>query len=695
MANSELRMPEKSRLVCRGSAPRFLEGLLLAAALCWLAAGPATAADGTQSPAEQLTAETKAHLDKAQSILDEIVKGTGPRTVETLEKMNDLSIELDAAANRAGLMENVHPDSAVRAVAEKATQDVQAFATALSLNRPVYDALAAIDASTADAITKRHLRLLLRDYRRSGVDKDEATRKKIQEIRDELVKIGQEFDRNIREGQRFVYVTSAEMAGLSDDYVKAHPPDSTGKIKITTEYPDFFPFMNYAKSGAARKRIYVEFMNRAYPQNKLVLERLMAKRTELARLLGYPTWAAYIIEDKMAKSDRNVADFIAKLERASRRRSDQDYAMLLARKRKDQPKALRVEDWERRYYSELVRAERYDFDSQQLRPYYNYPEVKKGILGLTSRLFGVTFRPLADAKTWYPDVEAYEVFEGDRLMGRFYLDMHPRDGKYGHAAQFPMVNGVEGRQVPEAALVCNFPKPDSAGVGLMEQDDVETFLHEFGHLLHTVFGGRQHWIDRSGISTEFDFAEAPSQMLEEWARDPKTLQTFAKHYQTGAPVPAALLAKLQAARDFGNGLFVRQQNFYSALSLDVYDRDPARIDLDRLSAALQLKYSPWRAVPGTHMYASFDHLEGYSAIYYTYMWSLVIAKDMFSKFDPSNLLDPGVATEYRHKVLDPGGTRDAAESLRDFLGRPYDFRAFEQWLNRGAGAPAKRAAAKA
>jgi thimet oligopeptidase len=262
------------------------------------------------------------------------------------------------------------------------------------------------------------------------VDKDEATRNKVQALRDELVKIGQDFDRNIREGQRFVYMDAKDLEGLAPDYIQGHPADSTGKIKITTDYPDFIPFITYSKSGDARRRLYVEYMNRAYPQNKTVLEHLIAKRDELAKTLGYKSWAEYITEDKMARSPKRVDEFIHQLDEATSRRAAQDYALLLARKRKDDPKATEVADWERRYYSELVKADKFDFDAQAVRPYYNYASVEKGILDMTSTMFGVTYKPVTDVPKWLPEVEAYEVYEGDKLIGRFYLDMHPRDGKY-------------------------------------------------------------------------------------------------------------------------------------------------------------------------------------------------------------------------------------------------------------------------
>jgi thimet oligopeptidase len=599
--------------------------------------------------------------------------------------MNELSIELDAGSNIASLMENVHPDPDVRAAAEKASQDVQKYATDLSLNRDVYDALSAVDASGMDDVTRRFLEHSLRDYRRAGVDKDEATRNKIRKLREELVELGQNFDRNIREGTRFIYVDRAEdLEGLPQDYIDAHQPDETGKIKITTQYPDYLPFRSYAKNGELRRKLYNEFLNRAYPENQDVLMNILAKRYELANLLGYANWAAYITEDKMVKSPENAADFIRQLDEAAKPRAEQDYAMLLERKHKDDPEATTVNDWEKAYYEELVKTEEYDFDSQEIRSYYDYPIVKQGILDLTATLFGVTHKRIEDPEVWDPSVEAYDLYEGDKLIGRYYLDMHPREGKFSHAAQFTLRRGVEGYQNPVSVLVCNFPGGNGDGPALMEHEDVETFLHEFGHLLHSQFGGHQPWIDQSGVATEWDFVEAPSQMLEEWSLDTAVLQTFARHYETKEPIPAPLVEKMKTARDFGNGTYVTQQNFYSAISLNIYNRPPGEVDFDTLVPELQAKYASFDFVPGTNMCASFGHLEGYSAMYYTYMWSLVIAKDLFSKFDRANMLDSATATEYRRKVLMPGGTEDAADLVKDFLGRSYNFEAFRTWINRGA-----------
>ena len=274
------------------------------------------------------------------------------------------------------------------------------------------------------------------------------------------------------------------------------------------------------------------------------------------------------------------------------------------------------------------------------------------------------------------------MFEDGKLTGRFYLDMHPRENKYNHAAQFGIKNGILNKQIPEGALVCNFPGGDKNDPGLMEHGDVETFFHEFGHLIHHLFAGKQKWIGISGITTEWDFVEAPSQIFEEWAWDVKTLQTFAKHFETGEPIPTELVSQMKNADEFGKGLQVRQQMYYAKLSLSCYDQNPKNVNTSDLVKTLREKYTPYKFVEGTHMQASFGHLDGYSAIYYTYMWSLVIAKDLFTKFDEKNLSNPEIARKYKDNILVPGGSKPANDLVKDFLGRDFNFDGWKNWLEK-------------
>jgi Zn-dependent oligopeptidase len=634
-------------------------------------------------------------LEGAKANIARMLAAPGKRTVEnTLRPYDDALLLLDAAGSQASLIENVHPDSNLRTTAEEVSRKVAAYGTELSLNRQVYDALAAVDAKGADRETRFYLEKELRDFKLAGVDKDEATRTRIKELRDELVKIGQEFDRNIRGDTREVKADPAELAGLPQDYIDSHKPGADGKVTINTTYPDYIPVMSYAKSDALRRRLYMEYQNRAHPQNLEVLNRLIAKRHELAGLLGYREWADYITANKMSGSARTVREFIDRIAEVSGTKAQQEYQVLLARKRKDEPAATVVNFWEQPYWFDMVKRTDYDFDAQSVRPYLAYDRVKQGVLDVTGRLFGVTFRQVKDAPVWHPSVECWEMLEDGKLAGRFYLDMHPRDDKYNHAAQFDVRTGVAGRQIPEAALICNFPGGKEGDPGLMEHGDVQTFFHEFGHLLHTLFAGRHAWLGIGGIRTEHDFVEAPSQMLEEWTWDPATLATFARHHQTNQPIPAALVTQMKRASEYGKGLTIRRQVVYADLSLSIYDREPGKVNTTAMMKELVEKYQPFPFVDGTHFEAAFGHLDGYSAVYYTYQWSLVIAKDMFSQFDRSDLLAPAVAKKYRDIVLAPGGSKPAADLVADFLGRPFNFQAYQAWLNEDQGVAGAAASGK-
>ena len=588
---------------------------------------------------------------------------------------------LSEAASRASLARNVHPDRAVRDTAETCEQEVDALSTELSLDRGLYDALAAVKLDGADGATRYLVEKSLRDFRRAGVDRDDATRAQVKALREDLVRIGQEFGRNIKDDVRRLDVEPADLDGLPEDWRRAHPTGAGGKVTLTTDNTDYVPFMTYARSDAAREALWRLYRLRGHPRNLEVLSRMLSRRDELAKLLGYPDWAAYVTEDKMIGTERNAAEFIERIAAAGEARMNRDYAQLLARKRKDVPGAARVDPWDSGYLQERVKAEEYGFDSQSVRPYFEYACVKDGLLAVTGDLFGLTYRRAADAPVWHPDVEAYDVLEGDQLLGRIYLDMHPRDGKYKHYAQVTLSAGQAGRRLPEGVLVCNVPRPAPGAPALMEHGDVKTFFHEFGHLLHHVLGGRTRWAAQSGVATEWDFVEAPSQMLEEWVWDPKVLQSFARRTDTGEPIPADLVRRMKRADEYGKGLMVRQQMFYAATSLELHRRDPAHLDTTRLVSELQERYTPFRHVDGTYFQESFGHLDGYSAIYYTYMWSLVIAKDLYGQFDRSNLLDPAPALRYRRAILEPGGSKPAAELVKDFLGRPYGFDAYQAWLN--------------
>lgn len=621
-----------------------------------------------------------AALKKARLAQQALEQSALPAKMDFLEAVNALWRIIDHSLNTAGLYRNVHPDAALRARADTCEQDAQKLVTELGLSRALFERLESLDLTGQDEVTKRWVSHMLRDFRRAGVDKDEPTRKQIGAVKDALVRISQAFDKNIREDVRYVRLKPQALLGLPEDYVAAHPPDAQGFVVLSTDTPDYLPFMSYAQNDAARLTYYTSMRQRGYPQNEAVLADMLQKRHTLAQLLGYKTWADFITEDKMIQTADRARSFIDKVDASAAPRAARDYQELLTKLRQTHPDAQEVGDWQKTYVEEQVKRDAYAFDSQTARNFFPFAKVRQGLFDTTARMFNVTYHKL-DVPVWHEAVEAYEIREHDRAIGRFFLDLHPRADKYKHAAAFPIKSGIAHVQLPEAALVCNFAQGDDA---LMEHDDVETFFHEFGHLLHHLFAGQQRWIGVSGIATEWDFVEAPSQMLEEWSYDAATLKSFAKNAQ-GEPIGDALIAAMRRARDFGKGLWVRHQMFYAAVSLAFHDRDPKGLDTDALLRRLQQRYSPFGFVDNTHFQLSFGHLDGYSAIYYTYMWSLVIAKDLYEVFAQADPKDapyyPQVAERYRRYVLAPGGSKDAACLVHDFLRRDFSFDAFDRWIN--------------
>jgi thimet oligopeptidase len=625
-----------------------------------------------------------ARLGDAKKLRDQVVAVEGDRTLDnTLATFNQIYIQIDRILPFSELMANVHPDKKVRTAAEKCQQDAMKFISDLQLDREAFDALSALDKAKLDPVAGRALEHLLRDYRRSGVDKDEPTRKKLAALHEQMVKTGQEFSRRIREDKRFVELDPADLAGLPEDYVKAHAPGKNGKVKLTTDYPDFFPAQNYAEKSSVREALYKKFLQRGYPDNEKTLRKLLELRHEYVTILGYAHWADYNAEDKMAKDAKTIGEFIDRVAGIARPRMERDLKDILARKKKDDPAAEAVKVWDRFYYVKKIQAERFGVDSQEVRQYLDYPKVKQGLLDINEKLWGIKFARAAEAPVWHEDVEAYDVMDGDKRLGRIYMDMHPREGKYGHAAMFQIVTGFTGAQLPTAAMVCNFPQPSDKGPALMEHGDVTTFFHEFGHLVHHLLASGYRWANLSGLNCEWDFVEVPSQIMEEWAWDHEVLKTFATHHLSGAAIPEELVKKMKAADEFGKGVHVMRQMFYAGLSFAYHNRDPKDLDLMAMLKTTQEKYNPYPYEEETWVYTSFGHLEGYSSMYYTYMWSLVLAKDLFTLFEKQGLMDAEIAGRFRKYVLEAGGALDAKLMVENFLGRKTTFDAFREYLEKG------------
>lgn len=620
-------------------------------------------------------------LAAAQASVKIVVNQTGPRTLEnTLVPFDEAVRQINTTAYFAGLMQQVHPDATFRDHATAMVTKASAAQTELAQNHDVYNALSALDLSKADAATRYYVQRTLLEFRLAGVDKDEATRVKVKKLFDQATEQQSTFDRNIADDQKTVEAEPSELDGLPADYIARHKPGADGKVRITTDYPDALPVLTFAKSDSLRQRVNLAFDTRAYPKNQEVLTNLLKTRYEIATLMGYSSWADYNAADKMILKGRNIADFIQQINDAARPLAQREFDMLLAEKRKTNPDAKEVTDYDSGYLAELVRRSRYNFDSQSVRPYFPFNQVKQGILDAASDLFHLTFQQEPGVPSWDASVETWIALDNGKPIGRFYLDMHPRPGKYSHAEMAQVLDGIRGKQLPEAILVCNFPAPTAEDPGLMTYNDVTTFFHEFGHLMHHILAGQQQWAGISGISMESDFGEAPSEMLEEWIHSPQVLAKFARHYKTGEPIPAELVERMNRASAFGRAGWVARQNNYTAISYDIYKGKPEDVDLDAVTFDAIKHYTFLTPQAGTHMWASFGHLGGYSSAYYTYLWDKVIAEDFFVQFDHKNLLAGDAPMRYRHLVLEPGGSMSANDLVKNFLGRPQNMAALQKWM---------------
>lgn len=653
---------------------------------------------------EDAQAWIEQHLQASRDRIAELIAPTSARSaVETLARYDQAAWHLRMAGSQAHVMFMVHPAADVRDAAQSLSQVVAAEGVKLSLNRDVYKVLEALDVSNEDSATRYYLERTLLGYRLAGVDRDDATREKIRELADKSTELGMRFARTVQDDVRKIEVTDPnELRGLPRDFLErfgvrnsdAHNGQLTADkpVVLTTDPPVLAPIMTYAASAALRRRMYLAYNDRGYPSNSEVLLDLLKVREEMAETLGFRSWADLATVDQMMGSAANMRKFLSEVEHAARQTAQREFAELEAFVRERDPKALPLTLSDARFWEEQFRRSHYDFDSQSVRPFFPYEQVEAGILSIAGELFGVRFSPNTSAPVWHPDVKAFDVFEASPKkapIGRIYLDMHPREGKSKWFSECSLVSGVLGKQIPEASLVCNFTQPTEKDPALLQYSDVVTYFHEFGHLMHEILGGQQRWAGQSGIATEGDFVEVPSQMLEEFFERADVLRTFARHYQTGEPIPEETVARMTRASAHGRALSTLTQVMYATYSMETHDRRAAELDLDTLLREGYDRFSKYEFVDGNRMYAAFTHLVGYTSNYYTYLFDKVIALEFFAEFakqavqqSSDQLLSGPVAQRYRKLVLEAGGSKPAKEIVHDFLGRETSMDALRSWIGR-------------
>ena len=611
----------------------------------------------------------------------------------TMWALDDTFSRLELDTNMLTFMPYVSTDADERDAGTAAQQKISNWAIETNQREDLYNAIKAF-TDTNPSLSGEDARFVertLRDYRRAGMDLSPEDRSRLAELRKELNRLSIEFDENIRTDETTVMLTRAELTGMSEEYL-ATINRSGGIYMVGLSYPEFLPIMDLCDNEMTRKKVWLAYKRRAGQKNVRVLDQVLALRKEAAELLGYKTAADYETEVRMAKNADTVLEFYAKLRPLVRAKAEKDFAELTQAKRDHTgDRYAHLFPWDTGFYKNRVKKENYAVDSEKVREYFPMEAVTDGLFSITQSLYGLEYRDITDQAAskgmplWHEDVRLFEVWDNatSDMLGMFYIDLHPRDNKYGHAAQWGLSqhkiwsDGTVNK--PLAALVCNFTKPTPDKPSLMSHDEVETYFHEFGHCLHTILSDAKLW-QFSGTAVERDFVEAPSQMFENWVWDADVLKTFARHYQTGEVFPDDLLDGMLAARYLGSGMDAERQFYYGLTDMTYHTAYEDGFDTTEVANELFGEVELYDPVPGAHFQAAFGHLMGYQAGYYGYQWSLVYAADMFQRFKELGMLDPEAGKYYRDKILSRGGTVDGLDMVRDYLGREPDMTAYLKHL---------------
>ena len=635
-----------------------------------------------------ITEATNAVIIDADEILKQIIDlANDARTFDnTMVRIDDIFNIIEKVWSPGYLMGSTHPNQKIREEGLESSRKIQKYVTDLSLNEDLYNAVSSFsnskESQNLSGYKKKFLNDTLLDYKRRGFGLSKEKRDMVKGILNKLSDLGIEFSKNISDFQDTLFVMEDEINGLPENY-KMERKMIDGTFAIDMSYPSYVPFMDFSISDEAREKLRYKFENRAATINLDVLNNIIRKRRELGSVLGYSTYAEYRTEDRMAKNPNNVWEFENDLRDKVHPKAEQDIKEMLKMKAKTTGEnETTIYSWEAGYYENLILKDNFQLDQEEVRQYFEFNNVTNGLFTVYQELFNITFRKINNPSVWHEDVLMYEVFDNDskELIGRFYLDMFPRANKYGHAAAFSVTIGKmtkSGYTKPATALVCNFPKPTEYLPSLLTHDNVETYFHEFGHLVHGVLT-LSPLMYYAGTAVARDFVEAPSQMLENWVWEKESLALFAKHYKTNEVIPDELLDKMFAAKNVNSGTKALQQIYYGVLDFTLhsdFDPDGDKTTTD-IVASLQNEITLYPYQEGTHKEASFGHLNGYGAAYYGYKWSEVYAQDMFSIFEEKGVMNKEQGMRYIKIILEKGGTEDPLALVKEFLGREPNSNAF-------------------
>ncbi|KAJ2767795.1 metalloendopeptidase [Coemansia nantahalensis] len=650
--------------------------------------------DFCRTPAE-IASNIEQLISKNRAAQDAIGQETAPTFGNTIVPLDRTSVAHDVEARVAHLLGSVAVEKEVRDAGNDADKLLSEFAIECSTREDVYKAVRAVFDNEQEMASlppeDRHLvERVERGYRRQGLQLPPEKREQLNAVRKRISGLEIAFKRCVNEEDARVLFTREELEGLPEDYFdgrETEEDNGVSKYVVTSKYPDYFPLMAYATREATRKAMEVAAGSRC-PDNVPRLQELVSLRLEMATLLGYSTYSEYAMEILMAKRPADAiameTDLLARLAEPARRESDE----LAALKRSDAELAGEEYEgfynWDSSYYSRILSEQKHDIRGEEVKQYFPLDKATRGMLDIYQKMLGLRIEQVDNPPVWHPDVAMYEVWEADEdtFVGHFYLDLHPREGKFNHAAVFPIRYGCDlpdgSREYPVAVMVANFPRATSAAPALLPHGDVVTLMHELGHVFHNMCAHTK-WNYFHGTQVERDFVEAPSQMLENWAWESASLRKFAVHHSTGEPMPDEMIAKLIAAKNEGAARNCVFQVFLGMYDLAIHSTTSGDIDVDKMFNDMRDEITNLgTGSVETHRVATFSHTAvGYASKYYGYLWSEVYSVDMYaSRFKRDGVDNAATGMDYRREILRPGGSRDAMEGLVRFLGRKPDNKAF-------------------
>lgn len=641
--------------------------------------------------ADEITSRVRKIIDQAADGVAAIIAiPDDQRTfANTARALDTVTSNFSTQSTGIATLGYVSPDDVVREAANNARVEIQKASVDLfGQNLELYRAFKSyyIGNAKRETLTKRERYFIdetMKDFKRSGLDLPEDKRAEVKRLKKELGELSVTFDKNINSDASTITVTREGLAGLEDDFISALKKDDEGNYILGVDYPTYFAVMEHCTVEDTRKRLYKVFQNRAYPQNMEVLNAIIAKRDELAKLLGYKSYAHLNIDDEMAETPEKAETFINDLVAKAQKKADQEFERI----KSDLAPGVtlsaegKMYPWNGLYTSSWYKKKHHKLDEREVSEYFPMQQTIDHLLEIYEQFFELEMEREPIDGLWADDLILVKVRskKDKQLLGYLILDLHPRANKYSHACHIGVSSALiadDGSRVPSLGVVlANFPKPTADKPALLQRSDVKTFFHEFGHAIHVILGATS-LASFAGTNVKTDFVEMPSQMLEEWLHDPAILRQVSGHYKTGKPLPDSIIDTIIALKNFGAGSFVQGQSNYSLLALAYY-APGAQKDTDVIRKHLHeriLKHSEFD--PEGHFQASFGHLTGYGARYYGYLWSKVFALDLFNHIKKIGLLNPEIGTVYATKVIGKGGSQPPQELLRDFLGREPNQKAF-------------------